>query len=168
MTFSNKAYDVLKYVAQIVLPALATLYAVLAGLWDLPRPDAVVGTIVALDTFLGVLLQLSSSSFNKSDAKFDGNINVVGLADGAKQQIGSGVVAFVAVSEGKASIVAGVTDDLTARISAVDLVRVAAEALGGKGGGGRPDMAQAGGPDNGDAKVALDAIRKKLGELTPA
>jgi alanyl-tRNA synthetase len=90
------------------------------------------------------------------------------LADGAKQQIGSGVVAFVAVSEGKASIVAGVTDDLTARISAVDLVRVAAEALGGKGGGGRPDMAQAGGPDNGDAKVALDAIRKKLGELTPA
>ncbi len=85
MTFSNKAYDVLKYVAQIVLPALATLYAVLAGLWDLPRPDAVVGTIVALDTFLGVLLQLSSSSFNKSDAKFDGNINVVGLADGAKQ-----------------------------------------------------------------------------------
>jgi alanyl-tRNA synthetase len=90
------------------------------------------------------------------------------LADGAKAQIGSGVVAFVAAAEGKASIVAGVTDDLTARISAVDLVRVAAEALGGKGGGGRPDMAQAGGPDNGNPGVALDAIRKKLGELTPA
>ena len=56
-------------------------------------------------------------------------------------------------------------DDLTARISAVDLVKVAAEALGGKGGGGRPDMAQAGGPDNGNPSVALDAIRKKLGEL---
>ena len=90
------------------------------------------------------------------------------LADGAKQQIGSGVVAFVAVADGKASIVAGVTDDLTARISAVDLVQTAALALGGKGGGGRPDMAQAGGPDNGNPKVALDAIRKKLGELTSA
>jgi alanyl-tRNA synthetase len=90
------------------------------------------------------------------------------LADGAKQQVGSGVVAFVAAAEGKASIVVGVTDDLTARISAVDLVKVAAEALGGKGGGGRPDMAQAGGPDNGNPQVALDAIRKRLGELTPA
>jgi alanyl-tRNA synthetase len=87
------------------------------------------------------------------------------LADGAKAQIKSGVVAFVAAADGKASIVAGVTDDLTTRISAVDLVRVAAEALGGKGGGGRPDMAQAGGPDNGNPSVALDAIRKKLGEL---
>jgi alanyl-tRNA synthetase len=90
------------------------------------------------------------------------------LADGAKSQVGSGVVAFVAAADGKASIVAGVTEDLTARISAVDLVKVAAEALGGKGGGGRPDMAQAGGPDNGNPSVALDAIRKKLGELAPA
>jgi alanyl-tRNA synthetase len=89
------------------------------------------------------------------------------LADGAKQQVGSGVVAFVAAADGKASIVAGVTDDLTARINAVDLVRVAAEALGGKGGGGRPDMAQAGGPDNGNPGAALDAIRKKLSELMP-
>jgi alanyl-tRNA synthetase len=89
------------------------------------------------------------------------------LADGAKSQVGSGVVAFVAAADGKASIVAGVTEDLTARINAVDLVRVAAEALGGKGGGGRPDMAQAGGPDNGNPSVALDAIRKKLGELAP-
>jgi alanyl-tRNA synthetase len=90
------------------------------------------------------------------------------LADGAKSQIGSGVVAFVAAADGKASIVAGVTDDLTARISAVELVRAGAEALGGKGGGGRPDMAQAGGPDNGNPKAALDAIRRKLGELAPA
>ena len=90
------------------------------------------------------------------------------LADGAKSQVGSGVVAFVAAADGKVSIVAGVTDDLTARISAVDLVRVAAEALGGKGGGGRPDMAQAGGPDNGNPQASLDAIRKKLGELAPA
>jgi alanyl-tRNA synthetase len=89
------------------------------------------------------------------------------LADEAKKRIGSGVVAFVTAADGKASIVAGVTDDLTSRISAVDLVKAAAEALGGKGGGGRPDMAQAGGPDNGNPNVALDAIRKKLVELAP-
>jgi alanyl-tRNA synthetase len=88
------------------------------------------------------------------------------LADGAKKQIGSGVVAFIAMADGKASVVAGVTDDLTAKLSAVDLVRVAAEALGGKGGGGRPDMAQAGGPA-GDADAALNAIRNKLKNLAP-
>ena len=90
------------------------------------------------------------------------------LADGAKSQIGSGVVAFVATVDGKSSIVVGVTDDLTSRISAVDLVRVAAEALGGKGGGGRPDMAQAGGPDSGKGADALAAIEKHLSALAPA
>jgi len=88
------------------------------------------------------------------------------LADGAKQKIGSGVVAFLAEAEGKASVVVGVTDDLTARISAVDLVKAAAEALGGKGGGGRPDMAQAGGPA-GDLNAALKAIRDRLNALAP-
>ena len=91
-----------------------------------------------------------------------------GLADEAKAKLGSGVVAFVAAAEGKVSLVVGVTDDLTARISAVDLVRLGAEALGGKGGGGRPDMAQAGGPDTGNAGAALVAIEKRLGELAPA
>ena len=90
------------------------------------------------------------------------------LADGAKEQIGSGVVAFVAVADGRASLVVGVTDDLTKKVSAVDLVKLGAEALGGKGGGGRPDMAQAGGPDSDKAQAALDAIAKKLGELSPA
>jgi alanyl-tRNA synthetase len=89
------------------------------------------------------------------------------LADGAKSQIGSGVVGFVATADGKTSIVVGVTDDLTSRISAVDLVRAAAEALGGKGGGGRPDMAQAGGPDSGNSADALKAIEKRLSELAP-
>jgi alanyl-tRNA synthetase len=84
------------------------------------------------------------------------------LADDAKTKIGSGVVAFVAVADGKASLVVGVTDDLTKRISAVDLVRLGAEALGGKGGGGRPDMAQAGGPDGARAPEALAAIEKRL------
>jgi alanyl-tRNA synthetase len=91
-----------------------------------------------------------------------------GLADDAKNKIGSGVVAFVAVADGRASLVVGVTDDLTKRISAVDLVKLGAEALGGKGGGGRPDMAQAGGPDGAKADYALAAIAKRLGELAPA
>jgi alanyl-tRNA synthetase len=85
-----------------------------------------------------------------------------GLTDEAKTKLGSGVVAFVAVADGKASIVVGVTDDLTKTVSAVDLVRAGAEALGGKGGGGRPDMAQAGGPDGTKANAALAAIEAKL------
>ncbi|MBV8977779.1 MAG: alanine--tRNA ligase [Alphaproteobacteria bacterium] len=87
------------------------------------------------------------------------------LADDAKAKLGSGVVAFAAVAEGRASLVVGVTDDLAGRISAVDLVRLGAEALGGKGGGGRADMAQAGGPDGSKAQAALDAIAHRLGEL---
>ena len=75
---------------------------------------------------------------------------------------------FVTVAEGRASLVVGVTPDLTARISAVDLVRAGSEALGGKGGGGRPDMAQAGGPDGAKAKDALAAIEKHLAALQPA
>jgi alanyl-tRNA synthetase len=86
------------------------------------------------------------------------------LADEGKKQMGSGVVAIVGVTaEGKAGIVVGVTPDLTKRFNAVDLVRVGAEALGGKGGGGRPDMAQAGGPDGTKADAALDAIAAALG-----
>ncbi|MDE2631278.1 MAG: alanine--tRNA ligase, partial [Alphaproteobacteria bacterium] len=85
-----------------------------------------------------------------------------GLADDAKAKLGSGVVAFVAVADGKASLVVGVTDDLKNRFSAVDLVRLGAEALGGKGGGGRADMAQAGGPDGTRAAAALAAIEKRL------
>ncbi len=86
------------------------------------------------------------------------------LADEGKKQVGSGVVAIVGVTEeGKAGVVVGVTQDLTARFSAVDLVRKGAEALGGKGGGGRPDMAQAGGPDGSKADAALAAIEAALG-----
>jgi alanyl-tRNA synthetase len=85
------------------------------------------------------------------------------LADEGKKQIGSGVVAIVATAEdGKAGIVVGVTSDLTARFNAVDLVRKGAEALGGKGGGGRPDMAQAGGPDGSKAEDALKAVESAL------
>ena len=81
------------------------------------------------------------------------------LADEAKPVIGSGVVAIVATGEdGKASLVVAVTADLSAKFSAVDLVRLGSAALGGKGGGGRPDMAQAGGPDGSKAMDALDAV----------
>ncbi|WP_438748074.1 alanine--tRNA ligase [Pararhizobium sp. O133] len=85
------------------------------------------------------------------------------LADDGKTSLGSGVVTFVGVSEdGKASAVVAVTDDLTVRFSAVDLVRIASATLGGKGGGGRPDMAQAGGPDGTKAKEAIDAVGAAL------
>ena len=87
-----------------------------------------------------------------------------GLADAGKGKLKSGVVGIVDVVDGKAAVVAGVTDDLTDRINAVDLVRAAAAALGGKGGGGRPDMAQAGGPDATRAEQALSAMREKIAE----
>jgi len=89
------------------------------------------------------------------------------LADELKKQLGSGVVALIGVSDGKASLVVGVTPDLTDRVNAVDLVRAGSVALGGKGGGGRPDMAQAGGPDTGAADQALAAIEAKISELVP-
>jgi alanyl-tRNA synthetase len=85
------------------------------------------------------------------------------LVDDGKKQVGSGIVAIVGVTEdGKAGLAVGVTEDLTKTVSAVDLVKVGAEALGGKGGGGRPDMAQAGGPDGAKADAALKAIEAKL------
>ena len=92
-----------------------------------------------------------------------------GLVDEGKKQIGSGVVVMVGVSEdGKAGISVGVTDDLTGQYSAVDLVRAGAQALGGQGGGGRPDMAQAGGPDGSKASEALDAVEAAVRELASA
>ena len=87
-----------------------------------------------------------------------------GLADDVKSRLGSGVVALVTVNEGRASLVVGVTDDLTDRLDAVELVRAGSTALGGKGGGGRADMAQAGGPEGAKATSALKAIEAALAE----
>ena len=87
-----------------------------------------------------------------------------GMVDALKTQLGSGVAAMIGVADGKASVVVGVTEDLTDRIDAVALVRAGSAAVGGKGGGGRPDMAQAGGPDGGKADAALAAIEAALGE----
>ncbi len=85
-----------------------------------------------------------------------------GLLDEAKKRIGSGVAAAIAVNDGRAALAVGVTDDLTSTHDAVALVRAGVEALGGKGGGGRADMAQGGGPDGGQADKALDAVRAVL------
>ncbi len=88
-----------------------------------------------------------------------------GLADEAKKTLGSGVVALVGVSQdGKAGLVVAVTPDLTSRLNAVDLVKAGAAVLGGKGGGGRPDMAQAGGPEGTKAEDALAAVQSALSE----
>lgn len=86
-----------------------------------------------------------------------------GLVDQAKKQLGSGIAAFVSVNDGKAALAVGVTDDLKERLSAVELVRVGASAIGGAGGGGRPDMAQAGGPDGDNASEAINSIERAIG-----
>ena len=113
----------------------------------------------------------SAGPASKASAKrigevaFDGRVvddvpgrELKSLADDLKRRIGSGIVAVVSRAEGKAAIVVGVTDDLTGRFDAVELVRSGAAALGGKGGGGRPDMAQAGGPEAAQADAALAAV----------
>ena len=103
------------------------------------------------------------------DVKFIGQVldgmdpkQLRGLVDEAKARVGSGVVALVAVNDGRATVAVGVTDDLIASRNAVDLVRKAVAAVGGQGGGGRPDMAQGGGPDGGKAAEALAAVRSAL------
>jgi alanyl-tRNA synthetase len=85
-----------------------------------------------------------------------------GLVDEGKKSIGSGVIAYVGVEDGKAALAVGVTDDLKGKVSAVDLVKAGVAAVGGQGGGGRPDMAQGGGPNGSEAGKALEAIRAAL------
>ena len=88
------------------------------------------------------------------------------MADEIKKQLKSGVIVLISSNEGKASIVVSVTNDLTKELSAVDLVRAGSEALGGKGGGGRPDMAQAGGPDGTKGGEAVTAIKGLIAKMT--
>ena len=103
------------------------------------------------------------------DVKFLGQVidglnpkELRGVIDDSKAKVGSGIVALVAVNDGRATVGVGVSDDLTETHSAVDLVRAGVEAVGGKGGGGRADMAQGGGPDGDNANAALDAVRESL------
>ncbi len=107
------------------------------------------------ETVVGV--SFSGHVYDGLDAK-----ELRGLLDGSKQRLGSGVAVAVAVNEGRAAIAVAVTDDLIDRFSAVELVRAGVETLGGKGGGGRPDMAQGGGPDGSKASEAVDAVRTAL------
>jgi alanyl-tRNA synthetase len=122
---------------------------------ELQKKLATGGSAAALEEVAGVTL----AARNLGDVPAR---DLKGLADAIGKQIGSGVVALVSTAEGKASIVVGVSPDLTGRFSAVDLVRAASAAVGGKGGGGRPDLAQAGGPDAAAADAALDAVRAAM------
>jgi alanyl-tRNA synthetase len=122
---------------------------------DLQRKLATSGSAAEVEEVNGV--KLAARNLGEVPAR-----DLKGLADAIGKQIGSGVVALVSTAEGKASIVVGVSPDLTARFNAVELVRAAAAAVGGKGGGGRPDMAQAGGPDGAQADAALAAVRGAL------
>ncbi len=123
---------------------------------ELQKKLATGGTAAAVEDIGGVKLSARNmAEVSPRDLK--------GLAEAIGKQMGSGVVALVSTAEGKASIVVGVSADLVGRFNAVDLVRVASVAVGGKGGGGRPDIAQGGGPDAAKAEDALAAVRGALG-----
>jgi len=122
---------------------------------ELQKKLATGGSAATVEEVNGV--KLSARNLGDVPAK-----DLKGLADAILKQQESGVVALVSTAEGKASIVVAVSADLTGKISAVDLVRTASAAVGGKGGGGRPDLAQAGGPDGDKADEALAAIKTAL------
>ena len=122
---------------------------------ELQKKLATGGTASEIEEINGV--KLAARNLGEVPAR-----DLKGLADAIGKQIESGVVALVSTAEGKASIVVGVSADLTGRFNAVELVRVASAAVGGKGGGGRPDLAQAGGPDGQNADAALAAIRAAM------
>jgi len=139
------------------------------------EPQAIIKDNKRLQKEIADLRRKAGTEGSEDDIKDIAGIKFVGkvldgfpakdlkpMADELKKKIGSGVVALVATNDGKASIVVAVTDDLTGNVNAVDLVRVGSEALGGKGGGGRPDMAQAGGPDAGAANDSVKAIEGAL------
>ena len=126
-----------------------------ATIGDLRRQVATGGAAAAVETVNGIAF--SARDMGETPAR-----DLKGLAEAIGKQMGSGVVALASSAEGKASIVVGVSPDLAGRVNAVDLVRLAAAAVGGKGGGGRPEMAQAGGPDGGKTAEALAAIRAAL------
>lgn len=81
---NDRTYEILEWVARVLLPAVATLYGTLGSIWGLPNVTAVVGTIVAVDAFLGVFLGFAQKSYDNSSAKYDGNIIVMGTPDGGK------------------------------------------------------------------------------------
>lgn len=87
MLLTGKVYDVTKRIAQVWLPALGTLYFALAQLWHLPAPEEVVGSVLAVDTFMGVVLGISSSAYNASDQKFAGTMELTEGEDGTSMRL---------------------------------------------------------------------------------
>jgi alanyl-tRNA synthetase len=166
--------DALKSTASLLRTTPEDVEARVAALLDerkkLERELAEAKKALALSgAGAGGAAQAETADEEVGGVKFSGQIidgldakELRGLLDQAKQRLGSGVAVLVAVNEGRASIAAAVTEDLVGTISAVDLVRAGVEALGGKGGGGRPDMAQGGGPDGAKAADALAAVRAVL------
>ena len=159
--------DALKNTAAILRTTPEDVEARVAALMDerkkLERELAEAKKALALG---GGGAKAESADEDVGGVKFSGQVlegldpkDLRGLLDQAKQRMGSGVAVIVAVNEGKASIAAAVTEDLVGKVSAVDLVRAGVEALGGKGGGGRPDMAQGGGPDGSKAADAVAAAK---------
>ncbi|HQS70254.1 MAG: alanine--tRNA ligase [Novosphingobium sp. 28-62-57] len=164
--------DALKSTAAILRTTPEDVEARVAALMDerkkLERELAEAKKALALGGGGG---KAESADEDVGGVKFSGQVlegldpkDLRGLLDQAKQRMGSGVAVIVAVNEGKASIAAAVTEDLMGKVSAVDLVRAGVEALGGKGGGGRPDMAQGGGPDGAKAAEAVAAARAVVGQ----
>ena len=127
---------------------------------NLRKSIAMGGAGKALDTMLVNGLNFYSQILDDIPSK-----DLRGLVDEHKNRLGSAVILLISGAGGKAAVAAGVTADLVDKISAVDLVKVAAVELGGKGGGGRPDMAQAGGTDISNSKSAVFAAEKLLKEL---
>jgi len=122
---------------------------------ELQRRLATGGDAAAVEEVNGI--RLAARNLGEVPAR-----ELKNLADAIQRKLGSGVVALVSTAEGKASIVVGISPDLTGRFDAVTLARAASAAVGGKGGGGRPDLAQAGGPDASQAEAALQAVRTAL------
>jgi alanyl-tRNA synthetase len=163
--------DTLKSTASLLRTTPEEVEARVAALLDdrkkLERELAEARKALALGGGGGARAEAADEDVN--GVKFSGQViegleakELRGLLDQAKQRLGSGVAVIVAVNDGKASIAAAVTEDLTAKVSAVDLVKAGVEALGGKGGGGRPDMAQGGGPDGAKAADAIAAVKAVL------
>ncbi len=148
----------------------ARVFALTEQLRKTERELAIAKKAIALGSDLGGGTDTAASAIETINGiGFQGRIvdgldpkGLRGIVDDMKSHIGSGVATLIAINDGRASIVVGVTPDMASRADAVKLVQAGVAALGGQGGGGRPDMAQGGGPNGGDAQAAIDAVKSAL------